>query len=361
MAVPAAHRLERARQILPAAARRVGPPRRRRHGPRARARAPRGALRRRPRGAAAVAGAARRRVRRRARVDALARPRRRRGRDRPHPRDALRVPADRAQRHRRPPAAAGVRQPDPLLVGAEAELARARRRPPAGRAALLRRPRPRRPRRRPRGRAGRDRDRGHDRGRGAAHRARRSATRRTRGGPRRSSSSPRPRSGRPSRPTRCSRPSRPGGSPRWPWRRRVAARGWAVAAGLLLGACAMLSYGLLLLGILALTVVALGRWWPSLPIAAARRARGRRRLRGARVLLPRGAARSSASATSRASVGRRPASYWTWGGLAALAISAGPLAGAGLAQLGARERSAARSPRSRRQPSPRCWSPTPRR
>jgi hypothetical protein len=31
--------------------------------------------------------------------------------------------------------------------------------------------------------------------------------------------------------------------------------------------------------------------------------------------------------------GRRPAAYWTWGGLAALAFSAGPLAGAGLAHL----------------------------
>jgi CheY-like chemotaxis protein len=31
--------------------------------------------------------------------------------------------------------------------------------------------------------------------------------------------------------------------------------------------------------------------------------------------------------------GRRPAAYWTWGGLAALAFSTGPLAGAGLAQV----------------------------
>ena len=36
--------------------------------------------------------------------------------------------------------------------------------------------------------------------------------------------------------------------------------------------------------------------------------------------------------------GRRPASYWLWGGFAALAISAGPLAGAGLAQLPSRAR-----------------------
>jgi hypothetical protein len=31
--------------------------------------------------------------------------------------------------------------------------------------------------------------------------------------------------------------------------------------------------------------------------------------------------------------GRRPESYWSWGGLAALAFSAGPLAGAGLARV----------------------------
>ncbi len=118
--------------------------------------------------------------------------------------------------------------------------------------------------------------------------------------------------------------------------RRSAA--WAVAAGLLLGACAMLSYGLVLLGILALTVVASGRWWPSLPIAAiaalavigAFAALGFSYLEALPVLRER---------YLEGVGGRRPASYWTWGGLAALAISAGPLAGAGLAQL-------ARGPRS---------------
>ena len=70
--------------------------------------------------------------------------------------------------------------------------------------------------------------------------------------------------------------------------RRSAA--WAVAAGLLLGACVMLSYGLLLLGILALTVVALGRWWPSLPIAAVAALAVVVAFARARVLLPRCAA-----------------------------------------------------------------------
>jgi len=36
--------------------------------------------------------------------------------------------------------------------------------------------------------------------------------------------------------------------------------------------------------------------------------------------------------------GRRPPSYWLWGGFAALALSAGPLAGAGIAQLLTRAR-----------------------
>ena len=101
--------------------------------------------------------------------------------------------------------------------------------------------------------------------------------------------------------------------------------GWAVAAGLLLGACAMLSYGLLLLAILALTVVALGRWWPSLPIAAA----------AALAVIAAFAALGFSYPDALSALreryfdgvgGRRPAAYWTWGGLAALAVCAGPLA-----------------------------------
>ena len=121
--------------------------------------------------------------------------------------------------------------------------------------------------------------------------------------------------------------------------RRSAA--WAVAGGLLLGCCAMLSYGLVLLGILAVTVLALRRAWLTALIAAA-----------AALSVPLAFAALGFSYLEALPVlreryfegvgGRRPASYWLWGGLAALALSAGPLAGAGLGQLVARRpRSAA--------------------
>ena len=108
--------------------------------------------------------------------------------------------------------------------------------------------------------------------------------------------------------------------------RRSAA--WAVVGGLLLGCCAMLSYGLLLLAIPALTVIALGGWWRALPAAAAAAlavvlafaALGFSYLEALPVLRER---------YLDGVGGRRPASYWLWGGFAALAISAGPLAGAG--------------------------------
>jgi len=113
--------------------------------------------------------------------------------------------------------------------------------------------------------------------------------------------------------------------------------GWSILAGLLLGYTVMLSYGLLLLGILALTVLVLGRSWLPLPIAAAAAlavvgafaALGFSYLDGLSAL--RGRYYDGVG-------GRRPATYWTWGGLAALAFSAGPLAGAGLAQLVSRAR-----------------------
>ena len=121
--------------------------------------------------------------------------------------------------------------------------------------------------------------------------------------------------------------------------RRSAA--WAVAGGLLLGWCAMLSYGLLLLGILAVTVLALRRAWFAVPLAAA----------AALSVLLAFAALGFSYLDALPALrdryfdgvgGRRPASYWLWGGLAALALSAGPLAGAGVGQLVARRpRSAA--------------------
>ena len=112
---------------------------------------------------------------------------------------------------------------------------------------------------------------------------------------------------------------------------------WSLAGGLLLGACVMLSYGLPLLGILALTVLVLGRSWFPLPIAtaAALAVVVAFALLGFSYLdaLPALHERYLAGVG-----GRRPADYWTWGGIAALAFSAGPLAGAGVAQLMSRAR-----------------------
>lgn len=110
---------------------------------------------------------------------------------------------------------------------------------------------------------------------------------------------------------------------------------WSVLAGLLLGYCIMLSYGLPILGILALAVLALGRDWRPLPIAAAAAlavvlafaAFGFAWWEAFPVLVERywdGVA------------SRRQFTYWVWGNLAALAISAGPLVGAGIATAGAR-------------------------
>lgn len=113
-------------------------------------------------------------------------------------------------------------------------------------------------------------------------------------------------------------------------RRRSAMVGWAILAGLVLGYCVMLSYGLPLLGVLAVAILVLARRWAPLPWAA-----------GAAALVvlifavagfawweayPVLVERYWAGVASN-----RPFSYWVWGNLAALAFSAGPLVGAGLA------------------------------
>lgn len=121
-----------------------------------------------------------------------------------------------------------------------------------------------------------------------------------------------------------------GGSRRW--------LGWALLAGLLLGACVMLSYGLPLLGLLALAVlVAAGSWRPLVPAAVAAlavvlgfAAGGFAYWRAYPVLVDRYWAGIAAI---------RPASYWLWGDLAALLVSAGPFVAAGLGEAGARWRS----------------------
>lgn len=124
-----------------------------------------------------------------------------------------------------------------------------------------------------------------------------------------------------------------------PGRRRV--WGWGLLGGLLLGCCLVLSYGLVLLAPLVLAVMLTGRSWRPLPPVAvgavlpvlALAAYGFRLWQAYPVLNDRYWAGIAAG---------RPASYWFWGDLAALAISAGPALGAGLGSLVASGR---RSPR----------------
>ncbi|MCB0895370.1 MAG: hypothetical protein H6529_09215 [Nocardioides sp.] len=107
---------------------------------------------------------------------------------------------------------------------------------------------------------------------------------------------------------------------------------WSTLAGLLLGWCVMSSYGLPLLGVLAIAVLVLARsWWP-LPVAAT-----------AALALVLGFAAYGFAWWEALPVLRerywdgiaadRPAAYWTWGNLAALVVCAGPLLGPGLAML----------------------------
>lgn len=103
-----------------------------------------------------------------------------------------------------------------------------------------------------------------------------------------------------------------------------------VGAGLLYGACVMFSYGLPLLGVLALTVLILTRSWRP-PMWAAPAA-----LAVVLVFAVLGFAWWEAFPVLRerywAGIARhRPGLYWTWANLAAVAISAGPIVGAGLA------------------------------
>ena len=110
----------------------------------------------------------------------------------------------------------------------------------------------------------------------------------------------------------------------------AATAGWGVLSGLLLGYCVMLSYGLPLLGFVALAVLLIARnfrpllwavgaalavvltfwaagfaWWEALPVVHERQYRGVAR--------------------------NRPQVYYLWGNLAALSYSAGPIVLAGVA------------------------------
>ena len=107
---------------------------------------------------------------------------------------------------------------------------------------------------------------------------------------------------------------------------------WSAFAGLLLGYAVMLSYGLLLLGFLALAVLWLAGNWRPLPIAAV--------VAAAVVLVFAGLgfAYWEAFPVLRERywdgiASRRPPEYWMWANFAALLFSAGPIAGAALAHL----------------------------
>lgn len=118
--------------------------------------------------------------------------------------------------------------------------------------------------------------------------------------------------------------------------------GWGALAGALLGWCVMSSYGLPLLGVIALAVLWLARsWWP-LPIAAgtalvvvlAFAALGFAWWEAYPVLVERywdGIAST------------RPAAYWMWGNIGALLVSAGPVLGAGVAVAARRHSGGART------------------
>ncbi len=124
-----------------------------------------------------------------------------------------------------------------------------------------------------------------------------------------------------------------------PGRWTRAGTAWSVLAGLLLGTVVMMSWGLPILGVPALAVLALARAWRPLPVAAA-----------AALVVVLGFAVAGWSwweiypdLVARYSEGiakDRPGYYWWWANLALLVISAGPLLGAGAVHLVARARPA---------------------
>jgi hypothetical protein len=120
-------------------------------------------------------------------------------------------------------------------------------------------------------------------------------------------------------------------------RRWAGIAGWGVLAGLLLGYCVMLSYGLPLLGILAVAVLVAARSWRPLPVAVVAAfvvvlvfaAGGFVWWDAYPVLVERYWAGIASD---------RPFGYWVWGDLAALVMSAGPVLGASLVLAGGRLR-----------------------
>jgi hypothetical protein len=132
---------------------------------------------------------------------------------------------------------------------------------------------------------------------------------------------------------------------------RRAALGFAVVAGLLLGYCVMLSYGLPILGILALAVLLAAPRWQRVPwiigaavaaaiaVVLAFAAWGFAWWSAYPVLVQR---YWDGIAT------RRPFGYWVWGDLAALVFSAGPLVGASVAVALSRVKRIGAAPRGER-------------
>ncbi len=106
----------------------------------------------------------------------------------------------------------------------------------------------------------------------------------------------------------------------------------AVASGLFLGALVMMSYGMPLMGLLALAVLVAARSWRPLPIAA---------LAALAVVLafvPFGFSWWEAFPVLRERyyegiASDRPGDYWTWANLACLLLAAGPVLGSGVALL----------------------------
>jgi hypothetical protein len=123
-------------------------------------------------------------------------------------------------------------------------------------------------------------------------------------------------------------------------RRWIAVGAWGVLAGLLLGYCVMLSYGLPLLGMLAVGVLVAARSWRPLPFALAAALAvvlvfavgGFPWWEAYPVLVERYWAGLASD---------RPFAYWVWGNPAALAMSAGPVLGASLVLAGGRLRAVA--------------------
>ena len=119
--------------------------------------------------------------------------------------------------------------------------------------------------------------------------------------------------------------------------------GWSVVAGTLLGGCVMLSYGLPLLGLLAVAVLVAARSWrPLVPAALAAAA-----VVGAFAVA--GFAWWEALPVLRERywdgvASNRPPAYWMWGNLAALLFCTGPLSAAGVAHTLARVRDAVLDP-----------------